>query len=191
MEIAKEIITLIKDVAWPVAILTIALIFRRPIISVIGALISGEDKRHRNLKLKFGSFELESQLDAIAQERMKVIAEEPDLQKRLQMAKEPILVEEALKAIDAKGIEALNKLHSSLKNAFYINWYKPEDYGIKREVFLELAKLNLIAGTPMYDGDEIGFITSTGLALLERVNNMQPASETEPAPNKSLKPTAR
>jgi len=170
MEFAKEIIALLKDIAWPVAILAIVLKFRHPLTSAISALIPDENKKPRNLKLKLGSFELESRLEAITQERIKAIAEEPNLQKRLQMAKEPFLVDEALKAIDEKGIEALLALYTSrLNNAFYINWYKPEDYGMKIEIFNNLANLGLIRGTPMHDGDEIGFITPTGLALLERV----------------------
>ena len=181
MKIAKEIIGLLKDIAWPVAILTIAFMFRRSITTLVDVLIPSLDKRQRNLKLKVGSFELESRLDSITQERMKAIAEEPNLKKRLQMAKEPFLVDEALKAIDEKEMEGLQTIYKSrLENAFYLNWYKPEDYGIKREVFVNLEKLNLIKGVPMYDGDEIAYITSTGLALLERISKPKEEKATSP-----------
>ena len=76
---------------WPITLLIIALIFRRPLTSIISALLPDEKRKQRNIKLKFGNFEMESQLEALAQERIKAIAEEPDLQKRLQMAREPFL----------------------------------------------------------------------------------------------------
>jgi hypothetical protein len=177
MEIAKEIMALIKDVAWPIAILTIAFLFRRPLIALVSSL-TPEGKRNRNFKFKIGSFELESQLVAKTQERIKAIAEEPNLQKRLQMAKEPLLVEDALKKIDEKGIEALDKLYSSrLVNAFYVNWYQVNDdglnYGIDRKTLTNLYELGLIKGAPMYDGDEIAWVTSTGLALLDKLGKRQ------------------
>ena len=178
MELAKEIIMMLKEIAWPIAILTISLIFRRPLISAVSALLPDEKKKQRNLKLKLGSFEIESQIEAKAQERLQAIAEEPSLQKRLQMAKEPFLVDEALKAIDEKGMEALHTLYTArLENAFYINWYKPEDYGINTEIFHTLSNLGLIKGTPMYDGDEIGFFTPTGIALLARMEKNKEASK--------------
>lgn len=172
MEIAKEIIALLKDVAWPVVILIIALFFRKPLIAIVNSL-NLDERKHHNLKFKIGSFEMESQLAAKAQERIQAIAEEPNLQKRLQMAKEPFLVEDALKAIDEKALETLSNLYKKrIDNAFYINWYNPIP-GVDIETCRKLYELGLIKGGPMYDGDEVAWITPVGLALLERVNKIK------------------
>ncbi|MDK3158266.1 hypothetical protein QPK87_17070 [Kamptonema cortianum] len=172
MDIVKEIFGLIKDVAWPLTILVIALLFRNPITNILFALLPSDYKRQRNLKFKVGQFELESQVVAKVQERAEAIAREPDLSKRLVMAKEPFLVEEALKLIDAKQLEILEKLYNNrIENACLINWYRPID-GVDPSICTVLEKLGLIVSTAMYDGDEVARITPVGMALLERVGRI-------------------
>jgi hypothetical protein len=170
MELATLIITLLKDIAWPVAILVIALVFRQPIVSSLGTLFRGGEQKGRNIRFKLGSFELESQVVAKVQERIQTIAEEPNLQKRLQLAKEPFLVDEALKAVDAQMLEALNKIHSStMPNAFIINWNEPI-HGFDPDIYQKLWNLGLIMGPGWWaEGDGVAWITPTGIALLNRV----------------------
>lgn len=178
MEIFKEILGLIKDLAWPITILVIALLFRKPLTSLLFALLPADYKRQRNLKFKLGKFELESQVAAKVQERAEAIAKEPDLNKRLAMAKEPILVEEALKLIDAKQLEALEKLYKNrIENVCLIDWYKPVD-GIQPSVCDALEELGLIAPKRMFDGHEIARITPVGMSLLERIGQVDHAPET-------------
>ncbi len=86
------------------------------------------------------------------------------------MAKTPILAEIAIQEIDGKSIKALNNLYKRrLNNAAVINWYEPFD-GVEPETYSKLSKLGLIQGAPMYDGDEIAWITPVGLSVLEKVN---------------------
>ncbi|NJR52511.1 MAG: hypothetical protein HC780_26005 [Leptolyngbyaceae cyanobacterium CSU_1_3] len=169
MDLIKEIIGLIKDLAWPLTILTISILFRKPLTSILLTLLPLDEKKQRNLKLKMGHFELESQVVAKVQERAEAIAKEPDLTKRLAMAKEPFLVEDALKVISPIQLAALEGLYKrKIDNAFYINWYQKMD-GVDPSTYSELYKLGLIAGAPMYDGDEMAWMTPVGIALLERL----------------------
>ena len=97
-------------------------IFQKPLTSILLTLLPLDEKKQRNLKLKKGHFELESQVVAKAQERAEAIAKEPDLTKRLAMAKEPFLVEDAPKVISPIQLEALEGLYKrKIDNAFYIN----------------------------------------------------------------------
>jgi len=152
-------------------ILVVVLIFRKPLFALLTGFASIGKIKERNMKFKLGSFELET-LATKTQERLKEIASEPDLQKRLQMAKEPFLVDEAIKVLDEKDLETLNKLHKSvLKNSFLINWYNPIN-GVDNDILRKLDRLGLIKGAAMYDGDEVAWLTSTGMALLNRLNNI-------------------
>ena len=64
------------------------------------------------------------------------------------MAKEPFLVEEAVKAINERQLKALEELYRyKIDNAFYINWYIEQD-GHDSAVYSELYKMGLIAGAP-------------------------------------------
>lgn len=172
MEILKELMGLIKELAWPLTILIIALSFRKPLTNLLFALLPSDYRSRRNLKFKVGQLEFESQVVAIAQERAELIAKEPDLSKRLAMAKEPFLLEEALKRIDSKQLETLDKLYNSkLENACHLNWYAPMD-GVNLDICKSLETLGLILSTPMYDGDEIVRITPIGISLLQRVGRI-------------------
>jgi hypothetical protein len=64
------------------------------------------------------------------------------------------------------GLEGLYK--RKIDNAFYINWYQKMD-GVDPSTYSEPYKLGLIAGSAMYDGDEMAWMTPVGIALLERV----------------------
>ena len=163
MEIFKEFLLLVREIAWPAVILTIALLFRKPILAVLST-------KQRNLRLKMGAFEVETQLTEQAQALAKEIALEPDLKKRLELAKAPLFVEAAVRAVEPKDVELLSKLHAArLTNAFHINWYNPELDGIDVDACRRLIELGVISMNAMYDGDEIGRVTPTGLALLERI----------------------
>ncbi len=169
MDIIAEIIGLIKVLVWPLTILTISILFKKPLTSILFTLLPIDEKKQRNLKFKMGHFELESQVVAKAQERAEAIAKELDLTKRLAMAKEPFLVEDALKLISSIQLEALESVYKrKIDNAFYINWYQKMD-GVDPSIYSELHKLGLVASEPMYDGDSMGWITPVGMALLERV----------------------
>ena len=171
MDVLKEVLTLIKELAWPVTILSIALLFRTPILAALHAIIPERGMRQRNLRVKMGAFEIESQLAERAQELFRDVAREPDMEKRLQMIKAPLFLEAAIRAVKHKDIEALAKLHESrLTNAFHINWYKPELDGVDVDVCRRLMELGLISMASMYDGDEIGLITPVGIALLQRLS---------------------
>lgn len=169
MDVVKEIIGLLKVLAWPITVLTIAFMFRTSITKILSALLPHQNSPQRNLRLKMGQFELESQIIARAREQAEAIASEPDLNKRLAMAQEPFLVEEALKAINAKQLQALEELYRyKVDNAFYINWYVEQD-GYDSSVYSELYKLGLIAGVPASYGEEMAWFTPVGLAVLDSV----------------------
>jgi len=51
---------------------------------------------------------------------------------------------------------------------FTLIWYQKMD-GVDPSIYSELYKLGLIAGAPIYDGDEMAWMTPVGIALLERV----------------------
>jgi len=55
-------------------ILTISILFKKPLTSILLTLLPFDEKKQRNLKLKMGHFELESQVVAKVQERAEAIA---------------------------------------------------------------------------------------------------------------------
>ena len=57
MDVVKEIIGLIKDLAWPLTILAISILFKKPLTSILLTLLPLDEKKQRNLKLKMGHFE--------------------------------------------------------------------------------------------------------------------------------------
>ena len=161
MEILKLLLNFISTVIWPITILVIIYWIRIPLIELIRRYKESNPQIGRNLRLKLGQFEVESNI----QERLK-----DTLEKRLQMAKTPILAKTAMQEIDKKSMEALNNMYKRrLNNATLINWYEPID-GIEPEIYSKLLKLELIQCAPMYDGDEIAWITPVGLTVLEKVN---------------------
>ena len=177
MDIVKEIIGLIKVLAWPITVLTITFMFRKSIAGILSTLLPQRNNPQRSLKLKMGQFELESQIIAKAKEQAEAIASEPDLKKRLAMAKEPFLVEEALKAINEKQLKALEELYRyKVDNAFYINWYAEQD-GYDSAVYGELYKMGLIAGAPAAYGEEMAWFTPVGLAVLDNVRSSDPKTK--------------
>ena len=168
MELAKELVLTLRDLAWPATVLALALWFRAPILAVLGHLANA---RNRSVRLKMGNFEVESQLAEKAEELLQQVANEPDMDKRLKMIKEPFLLEAAIREITRPEADVLMKLHSGrLTNAFHVNWHNPHLDGLDTGVCNQLEKLGLIAMSAMYDGDEIGRITPAGLALVERLS---------------------
>jgi len=151
----------------------LSLIFRRQLTDMFKLFLSGKPSQARNLRFKMGSFELESKYEEQIREKIIDIAQEPDLEKRLQMAKEPILLDEAIKQIDKQTFFVLEKLaNSSAPYASVVNWYTPIFEGADSSTLKRLGDLGLIR-YPGYwaEGDEIVWITPRGIELLKRLKH--------------------
>lgn len=165
-----EITALLQTIAWPTAILISAFVLRSPLVAFVHILKNQSNTPNRSLRLKAGGFELESSFIEKAQERIEQIANEPSLDKRLELAKRPLLIDEALKSISKEELNALKLLKQQvLVNACLINWYHPMD-GVTVALAQRLNDLGLISSAAMYDGDEVAQITPIGLGLLSQID---------------------
>jgi hypothetical protein len=164
----KDTFTFFGQIAWPLIVLIIVLLFRRSLLLIFSTFSDFSKHKERNMRLKFGGFEIET-LANKAEERIMEIASEPDLNKRLEMAKKPFLIDDAIKNINESELKSLQILaNSKLQNSFLINWYQPIN-GLKHDEIHSLYKKGLISGSPMYDGDEVAWFTPVGLAVIEKL----------------------
>lgn len=167
----SEVTALVQALAWPTTILISAFILRSPLTAFVQILQSQSSVHSRNLRLKAGGFEIESSLAEKAQERIELVAKEPDPEKRLELAKRPVLIDEALKLISKEELNALRLLNQQvLTNVCLINWYHPMG-GITVALAQRLNDLGLISRAAMYDGDEVAQITPVGLGLLKHLDS--------------------
>jgi hypothetical protein len=147
----EHIASIIGALAWPSALLFIALIFRHE----FKALFAGLSKGRRNLRLKYGSFELETKFVEKIEQHLKKIAEEPNPDKRQELASLKVALDISLESVKPEAKRMLNWLaENQLTDCTHINWYQPPE-GFKYDSIKQLSQYGLIQVLPMYDGDEL------------------------------------
>lgn len=147
----EHVASIIAALAWPSAILSIALIFRYEIKALFAALSKGQ----RNLRLKYGSFELETKFVEKIEQHLKKIAEEPNPDKRQKLASLNAVLDVSLDSINPEAKNLLNWLaENQLTDFAHINWHQPPE-GFKYDSIKQLSQYGLVQVIPMYDGDEL------------------------------------
>ena len=112
--------------------------FRRPIREFL-QMFTARVSKARSLTAKMGTFEISLEQIEKLQKRVEEIASEPDLEKRLHMARDPLLVDDLLKRITPEEVKILQRFYSQrLHDAFLVNWYEISQQ--EREALLKLEK---------------------------------------------------
>jgi len=147
----EHIASIIAALAWPSAILSIALIFRHE----FRALFAGLSKGQRNLRLKYGSFELETKFVEKIEQHLKKIADEPNADKRQKLASLKAALDISFENVKPEAERMLNWLaENQLSDCTHINWYQPPEE-FTYDSIKQLSRYGLVQVLPMYDGDEL------------------------------------
>jgi len=147
----EHIASIIGALAWPLALLSIVIIFRHE----FRVLFTGLSKGQRNLRLKYGSFELETKFVEKIEQHLKKIAEEPNPEKRQKLATLKVTLDIALENVKPEAKKLLNWLvENQLSDCTHINWHQPP-VGFTYDSIKQLSQYGLVQVLPMYDGDEL------------------------------------
>lgn len=109
MEIAKIALQFLSVLLWPTAFIVFIIIFRSPLQQLVSNIATGL-RNARNIRLKVGGVQVESDILRKAENRMEEIAKENDLEKRLELAKQPLLADDAIRKISKNELKWLKKL---------------------------------------------------------------------------------
>lgn len=176
MEGLKVVLSFVEAMLWPGVFLAAILLFREPLRALLLTISSGIGSAKR-MSLKLGGIQVESDILRKAEDRMEEIAKEKDIKKRLEMAKQPLLAEEAIRKLTNNDIEWLKKLYEErLDNALFLK-YGRDDNNISFKTFERLAKIGLVDALPSYYLDDCGWITPKGIDVLKKLNVTSPPAE--------------
>ena len=90
---------------------------------------------------------------------------------RQEMAKEPLLLDQAIKNIDEQSLAVLKRFSEMMhSNAIIINWHHPVFEGATPEALRNLYDLGLIHYALWEYSDELATITPRGLELLQKID---------------------
>lgn len=174
MEELKIIINFISSLLWPSAFVIVAILFRDPIRILLRTVALGVGSVNK-MSLKFGGLQLESDILKKAEDRMEEIAKEEDIKKRLEMAKQPLLADEAIRNCTEQEIELLKRLYEErLDNALFLQYSRGDDNNIDFKIYEKLGKLGLVDAIPSYYLDDAGWITTKGMEVLRRLKVAAP-----------------
>jgi len=163
-------IKIVDALAWPLTILIIVFYFRRFLKEFL-QIVTSRLTKARAITAKMGAFELNVHQIEELQKRVEQIAKEPDAEKRLRMARDPLLVDDLLKRITPEEVKVLETFYKQrLRDAFIVNWYEvPEK---ERSILMNLEKEGVIRGYEAY-GDSIEWLTPLGVALLKKLGTYE------------------
>jgi hypothetical protein len=118
-----------------------------------------------------GAFELNMQQIEELQKRVEQIANEPDAEKRLRMARDPLLVDDLLKRITPEEVKVLEAFYRNrLRDSFIVNWYAVSEQ--ERNILMKLEKEGVIRGYEVY-GDSLEWLTPLGVLLLRKLGTYE------------------
>lgn len=164
MEILKLLVELAGNLAWPTAVLVLAIKFSSAIHAIIKSITSHLSPS-RNIRAKIGSFELESNEIPMKREELEQIAVEPDPAKRLELFKEKFDLEKALGNLEEQNVEWLRRFSEDyyIPNAFLV-WPYGNNSQDEIRTFERLGKNGLVKAyqAPLSGGEWIGMVTDKG-----------------------------
>ncbi|KPA15683.1 hypothetical protein MHK_004111 [Candidatus Magnetomorum sp. HK-1] len=166
VEVLKLLIQLLSVIIWPLIIIFIVVYLNSRASDSIRALLASISGR-RNIRAKVGGAELELNIVERLQKNINDIANESDPQKRLEMAKHALSVDDAIRELNDNDVEYLRKCKSEA-NAFITFVYSGNMSEEELDTYSKLAKLGLIHGWPAHGGESIDYITPIGETVLQR-----------------------
>lgn len=176
MEITKITLEFLSVLLWPTAFIVFIIIFRSPLRQLVSNIATGL-RSAKNIRLKVGGVQVESDILRKAENRMEEIAKENDLEKRLELAKQPLLADDAIRKISKNELKCLKKLcEERIDNALLLQYQRGDETNIEYKTFDKLAKLGLVESIPAYYFDDVGWLTPKGIEVLKKLN-----VESEPA----------
>lgn len=147
----EHIASIIGAIAWPSVLIFVAFIFRQE----FRTLLEGLSQSRKNLRLKYGSFELETQFVEKIEQHLKKIADEPNADKRHELSSLKAALDFSLESVKPETKRVLSWLtENQLTNCTHVNWHQPPE-GFKYDSIKELSQHGLVQVLPMYDGDVI------------------------------------
>jgi hypothetical protein len=162
------IAALVGALAWPVTVLIVLLAFRGLITAWLKVPPSLEQ---RSIKAKAGGFEIELSAIERIQEKAVQIAQEPDPQKRLAMAKNLLALDKILPEVIDIDIDALAELQkANIPNAKFVNFWKTDD-NIRLETYNRLEKMGLVRLENYNEGECVAVLTDLGKTLLHTLSD--------------------
>ncbi len=167
IEILKLIVQFLTVVIWPLTVVLLVVYLNHRAGDSIKEFIANVSGK-RNIKAKLGGAEFELNIVEKLQKNIKDIANEPDPQKRLEMAKHALSVDDAIRELDENDIKYL-KRYKSEANAFVTDVYGTGMSEEEMNSYTKLAKLRLIHGWPAQGGESFDYISSVGEAVLQRL----------------------
>ena len=129
----------------------------------------------RNIRAKIGSAEIELHTVEKLQEKIAQIAEEADPEKRLEIAKEALAIDDAIRELTAKDMELLAVLDKDMSPAFLYWPYTREE---EQESYNKLHRLKLVSSMPLSGGEDIGVVSTIGKEVLKKLTKEREDSET-------------
>jgi hypothetical protein len=165
-QLITAVAAIIGAVCWPATVLIIILAFRKLIAAWLALPNSLSRKTFR---AKAAGVELEFDAIEKLQEKAVKIAEEPDPQKRLKLAKNLIEVDKIIPQVSNEEITALESIEkSSIQNAVFVDFWK---LGDSRNVFNVLESQGLIRLENYYEAQCVAVVTDLGKTLLRKIES--------------------
>lgn len=163
----ESAIRLIEIVIWPITIFLAVLWLRSAVESALPSFLDHLTKK-RNLRARFRGAEIELKLIDKLQSAITEVAEEPDPGKRLQIAKDALAMEDAIRTMDQRDVELLQRFNAESQPSF-LYWPWDDDKKVM-ESYSTLHKLGLVSSMSMGGGEEVGQLTQAGRQVLEKLN---------------------
>ncbi len=162
------IAALVGAIVWPVTVLIILLAFRKLINAWLKVPPSLEQ---RSIKAKAGGFEIELSAIEKIQEKAVQIAQEPDPQKRLAMAKNLLALDKILPQVIDVDVDALAELQkANIPNAKFVNFWRVDDKA-RLDSYNRLEKLGLVRMENYNEGECVAVLTDLGKTLLHTLSD--------------------
>ncbi len=164
MEFLKLVVKLGKSLAWPSAVILILYFVHKnygdSIASLLMSKVRSKESRHR-----IATAGIDAKFVENLQEKMMQIAAEPYPERRLEIAREALSVDDKTVELASRELSLLKKLEKEMYPSF-LYWSN----GDREELaaYHKLHRLRLISSASLASGEEIGTITSMGKRLLQK-----------------------
>jgi len=166
-----SLIKLVDALAWPLTVIIIVFYFRKFLKEFL-QIVTSRFTKARTITAKMGAFELNMHQIEELQKKVEQIANEPDAEKRLRMARDPLLVDDLLKRITPEEVKVLEAFYGQrLRDSFIVNWYAVSEQ--ERHILMKLEKEGVIRGHEAYYGESIEWLTPLGALLLRKLGTYE------------------
>ena len=171
MELIKLLIGLLREAVWPGTVIFLVIYLDRRGGESIKKILEGIVGR-RNIRAKVGGTELEFNIVEKLQQDINKIANEPDQERRLELAKQALFIDDAIREIDETDLAYLRKYHNQAR-VFITDYYTTGSMSDEElRSYSKLSKLRLIHGYPATGSESIDYITPAGEEVLQKLGQL-------------------